>query len=315
MRLLTTIALVLVGVMLASPAHAGSYPDLATEILDKMSNWNAELIQASGKALNSVQVVLFVKSQMLVMAVIATLLFLYNWGTNRASLADGIGLAVRMLLVSVALLSYPTLTATLSDLGTGIGGLMQQAMLGDDDPFYPLFRVMSATENVQFPEFDSMWALNASKLLGLVLAYLGVMVLIIVVALVTVWAFWGYTLMKLVGIFFLPFLLVPKTAAWFDNWLAIFLGFIAFEMLARIGVSMTTLAIYIALGIPPFGEPYEVTIDIMNFWSAIPLTLFVAINVYGLFRLVGLSSGLFSSGIGVSQALGNVSGMVSKALK
>ena len=115
-----------------------------------------------------------------------------------------------------------------------------------------------------------------------------------------VWALWGYALSKLIGLFFIPFIMLQRTAFLFDGWMRLFTGFLVYGVIARANLLLTVLALKSLFGIPGYAVDtgYNVRWDFSGMGDIIGLAGFMIVSILAL-----ISTGRFAASV-VSGATG-----------
>ena len=202
---------------------------------------------------------------------------------------------------------YDAATSAIWGVAVGISNGFQEHLVGNTDNFFLAQWIHKATAAVVVEDislFDTV---------KMAIYYVGWMIvgwlLDLVAALVAMWADFGYALAKVVGLIFIPFLLLPATRNLFDAWFKFFTGFgfllivlKATMVVAAISVKaiMTSLGVSFSGG--GYGEPSEVVqIGLNNLYLLSDASAMLAIAI-----LFVLSSFAFASSL--AGGLGNLSG-------
>ena len=181
-----------------------------------------------------------------------------------------------ILVTRIMLNNYDYMTSLCWYWSEGIAGGIQKAVVGSSDPFIlPGFihDVVSGIETSDIGFFSGVKLLFASNL---VLAIIFLMSLLAFLA--NTWALWGYAMAKIIGWFFIPFIMVKRTSYLFDGWVRLFTGFLVYGIIARANLLLTVLAVKAFFGIPGYA------VD-----TAAP----IRIDFQGIADLFGLSAFLF----------------------
>ena len=114
------------------------------------------------------------------------------------------------------------------------------------------------------------------------------------------WALYGYALSKIIGLFFIPFLMLEKTSFLFDGWVRFFCGFLIYGIIARANLVLTMIAIKTFYGIPTntINTSLVISYDFTGLGDVLGMVAFTFISILAL-----LSTGRFAATI-VSGAQG-----------
>ncbi|WAH62216.1 hypothetical protein LZ023_40780 (plasmid) [Pseudomonas silvicola] len=152
---------------------------------------------------------------------------------------------------------YNAFTEAVWGIGVGLSNAYQQYLVGNTDNFFLaqwIHKSMAAVVLEDLSFFDTVRLMGyywiwmvAGTLLDLV-AYLAAM-----------WADFGYALSKVIGIIFVPFLLLPATRPLFDGWFKFFTGFVVLLIVIKatmVVAAITVKAILESLGVSFSGGGY-----------------------------------------------------------
>ncbi|WP_395398718.1 hypothetical protein [Pseudoduganella sp. UC29_106] len=202
-----------------------------------------------------------------------------------------------VLMVQVMRASYDPLTDALWEYAEQMASGLQQGMIGTKDAFFAPKFIGNVVRAMSFSVLDilnpvkatiqalTVWTLSLAMLLLSVISYVSIM-----------WGFWGFTLAKLIGLMFVPTLLLKPISFMFDGWLRFFLGWIVYYVIARINVVMVACAIALYLGIGiPFTAGAQQTIELPQFSSIFEMMGLITFMFIGILAL--FSSGKFAASI------------------
>ncbi|KJS30744.1 MAG: hypothetical protein VR64_14515 [Desulfatitalea sp. BRH_c12] len=214
-----------------------------------------------------------------------------------------------LLMVAVTRLlldNYDYLTSLGWDMSEGIAGGIQQAAIGNSDPFLlPAFinDVMDGIEHNDVSWWSAFWTFLAANVVFAIVSLFSILGFII-----HVWALWGFALSKIIGFFFIPFLMLKRTSFLFDGWMRLFTGFLVYAVIARINLLLTVLAIKSLFGIPGYAinTSYNVQWDFNGLADIIGLVGFLIVGILALISTgrfaAAVSSGATGFGSSVSSA-------------
>ncbi len=153
-----------------------------------------------------------------------------------------------IVLVKVILESFDLLTESAHHLSSGLAGAIQEPIVGTSDVFFPASYISNLVSNLSMLPvnvFEAIAVVMASLILTVVGYALG-----IVAFFTAAWGTWGFAVAKLVGWFFVPFLLVNRLSFLFDGWLRFLVGFLVYDVLARVNISLTLVLLSQYFGLP-----------------------------------------------------------------
>lgn len=155
-----------------------------------------------------------------------------------------------IVITRLMLNNYDYLTTICWSWSDGIAGGIQRAVIGSSDPFLlPAFvhDVVSGIETSDISMFAGIKLVIAANLILAIIFLLSVLAF-----LATTWALWGYAMSKIIGWFFIPFIMVKRLSYLFDGWVRLFTGFLVYGIIARANLILTVLAIKAFFGIPGY---------------------------------------------------------------
>jgi len=222
--------------------------------------------------------------------------------------------AVIYFFITLGLMgTYDAFTSAIWGVGVGLSNGYQEYLVGNSDNFFLAQWLIKALGAVVLAEL-SFW--DSFKLIQYLIAWSVVCFLLeIVFWLASMWAEFGYALAKVIGMIFIPFLLLPATRALFDGWFKFLCGFVV--LLIMLKATMVVAAISIkavleSLGVRfagDYGDPtVVVNIAKENLYMLSDCAAILVIAV-----LFVLSSFVFASMI--ASGVGNLSGGLGSVTK
>lgn len=307
-RLLLIVLLALASAW-ATPARAQASADPgSTTILQRMQRFNdtvtakVRFVVADARYTRATSSLFILFALMLLIGVLMRTGF-NGWMTNMPFVIE----RMTLLIITASLLtSFTTWTQFVDLLFRGFGEIIQTAMTGDSDPFAPAFRLMRAAESIQF---DTGYigldiGAHAFVMLAVGTTLISLIALCVVSAGASMWAFWGYTLLKIIGPIFVPFLLFDRLSHWFDNWFNLFAGFLVYGLLIGVAINLAAFAFYIGLGFSDtLTPPGTAPLVINDPWEILPMIVFTLLSLWGIVRCGALAAGITGGGGGVSSQL------------
>jgi hypothetical protein len=218
-----------------------------------------------------------------------------------------------IIAVRAAMSSYDALTGYMFGASYELQSIYATGLLGytpRNGAWGELLQVMthSTIESV------AIW--NASILQVLVsCAYFLVFCILGLCAIIGgIYAQWGYLIAKLVGLLFIPFVLIPELRHYFMNWLGLFLSVCMFNVVAGVIMPLLLLATKMALGIPHLSEMGSeiVSLSVDDGFSSIALLCFILIGCFYMFRAFAIAGALVGGGGALSVRLAPAMKLVTK---
>lgn len=136
---------------------------------------------------------------------------------------------------------YPHMTNAIWNAGTGIGDVFQEIAVGNKDPFFlPMWtwKTLNSALVSEVSIWDSIGTILIAFLWGIT-----VILLSFVMWLASLYAVFGYAMSKIIGLLFIPFIMISGTRKFFDAWLRFFIGFVMLSILLRISAILIAILI------------------------------------------------------------------------
>ncbi|MDA8382981.1 MAG: type IV secretion system protein [Betaproteobacteria bacterium] len=249
-------------------------------------------------------------------AVILLVWTMVRWSFGRAGVADLLNAAFLLLFTKLLINTFDLLTKGLWGMFSGIADAIQSAVIGHVDVMFLATFVQKIVSLISVPVPSVTGFVSSLQAFGVLFLVYGVATALSVVAYITtVWALWGYTLAKLVGLFFIPTLLWERTSFLFDGWLRFFLGFLLYGLIARVNLILVGVAMcayfHIPLSTLGSGSLAGITGSYVYSFSTetegIGLLTFLLIGVVALFATGRFAASLSQgASVNVGSALGSV---------
>jgi hypothetical protein len=143
-------------------------------------------------------------------------------------------------------------------------------------------------------ESISLWNASITQLLVSIAYFLVFCLLGLCAMLAGISSQWGSLIAKLLGLLFVPFVLIPQLRHYFANWLGMFLSVAMFNVIIGILMPMQLLATKLALGLPHTTEigTETISLSVDNGMSSIALLCFIVIGILYLFKAFSIASAL-----------------------
>lgn len=226
--------------------------------------------------------------------------------------------SVFLFLTLIFFQFYDHGTQALWGIGDGIAGGLQTYLVGNTDNFFLTQWISKSTKAIVLKDLGFFDGLKATFIL--MQWSLVCLLLDLVSWLAALWADFGYALAKVVGICFIPFLMLQSTRNIFDAWFKFFVGFIILNVILRatlILAAITLKAVLSDVGVKfsGYSDPMNVVrfgIDQFYMLTDGIAMLFIAILfVFSSFSFAAAMAG----GVGnLSGGLGQTSSMIARRL-
>lgn len=227
---------------------------------------------------------------------------------------------VMFIFVTLALYKgYDYGTQALWNVGQGIAGGLQTYLVGNSDNFFLSQWIFKSTRAVVLKDLGFFDGIKATVIL--MQWSLVCLLLDLISWLTALWADFGYALAKIIGICFVPFLMIQATRNLFDAWFKFFVGFIILNIMLRttlVLAAITLKAVMSDLGVKfagDYGDPVNVVrFGIHQFTMLSDGIAMLFIAILFVFSSFTFASAV-ASGVGnMSGGLGQLSNMVSRKL-
>lgn len=246
-------------------------------------------------------------------AVLLVIWTMYLYAFGKGTLVDLLSTAILIMIVKVLMGQFTILTGAIWSAANGFASDVQAGLLGTGDLFFAPAFIYNLIDSIFF-QSNSNFSLVGSVLSAIYIAIVsGISLVLSVLAyFAAIWSFWGFSIAKLIGLLFVPFLLYERLSWLFDGWLRFFFAFIVYAIISRLNLALVAMAFASYFQVTPsLGTQPVVTVP--------PITALS--DVFGLlvFALVGvlalLSTGSFVSTIvGGSAASTGIGSMLSKSV-
>lgn len=197
-------------------------------------------------------------------------------------------------IVRILMDFYSPLTSLLLTWSGDASTAIQQPIVGNDDVFFVAAYIGRIIGAISLPSADIWDAISFSLLI--VVFQSAIWILSILAFFTVTWGIWGYALAKLIGWFFIPFMLLERTSALFDGWLRFMLGFLFYMLIARANIVFVLVLITTYFGLPiapsTTSTVQAITVAPGDFGE---LTGFLTLLIISIIAL--LSSGKFAASI------------------
>jgi hypothetical protein len=298
-------------VLFSGASEAYTAPNYGS-VSDSFSSFNAFLTRVSayiGIILNPTNNAgLYVEALFFALWAYRLIVELGKFIFNASSLVGLFTVLMLGFIVRILMTSYDPLTSLLLTWAGDAASAIQFPIVGSNDAFFVSSYVNQIMQSITLPE-TSIFASISQVLLITALQFV-IWILSILSFFALTWGVWGFALAKLVGWFFIPFMLLERTAALFDGWLKLMVGFLVYIFIARANLVLVLILIstYFNLPLSPAGLSvgYAINVSPSNFTE---IGGFLSLLVIAVLAL--LSTGKFATAI--ASGLGGFGGAIHEA--
>lgn len=204
-------------------------------------------------------------------------------------LADAMGVAtagIYAFFVFVIYLSYDTVLFEVWRWLSGLGGLMQQGIIGTDSMFGPVTFLSDLLSTLEFREPDGGWFdINFNGIFTRIV--FGIFSVLISIGCVfnAAWPMLGYIIIKPIGYLLIPTMLFPKLSGLFDGGMKLLLGFGIYVIVGRVILSVTVLLMGGYFGVFYGGSTSlpNIVIEVTSLTDYLFLIIIMGISIFMLF--------------------------------
>jgi len=204
----------------------------------------------------------FVNAEFITFATYRLTLVVAGYAFDVANLPDVFSVIMLIAIVQILMSFYGVLTSGLLQWSQDLGDVIQMEVLGNTSPFFAPEFMSAMMAKLTFTSLNSVSMTSFVTGIGTALAtsLIGMMILVVVnmtmwvLSLVTfigiAWSIWGFALAKLIGWFFIPFMLIERLAPLFDGWLKFMIGFLFYAVVIRVNTALVCILFvtYFGLG-------------------------------------------------------------------
>lgn len=220
--------------------------------------------------------------------------------------AEGVFL---IMFVKVLMLNFNELSSMIYSTFDSMGAVIQQAVVGDDDVMYLLEYLDVIVGSISLGSIDIFDSIG--RIISYAFLYIVIGALNIFIFMMSVWSIYGYTFAKMVGLIFLPFLVLPSTRSYFMGWLRFFLSFCVLIMVLRVNASIILILLTSLFGYDPTTIPNGQLdfVQVDDIGSISGMMGILAVSVLAMWKTVSITNNLIGSG------MDDITGMYKSALK
>lgn len=228
-----------------------------------------------------------------------------KWMMKQTDMFDLLSAVLLIVVVSILQTFYGTLMEVIHSLSGDLAAVMQEPIVGTTDVLFAPMYIHNIMKNISFTPLDIFAAANS--VVAVILAALVSAVLSAIAFFTVAWGTWGFAVATLIGWVFIPFLMVPRLSFLFDGWLRFMVGFLVYDVLARLQIALSLWLLTTYFGLP-LGSATVTTPLVM---PAVTLSGFTGFFVLVLVAIVGLiATGKFS--IAIASGVGGAGGALAR---
>ncbi len=229
-----------------------------------------------------------------------------KWMMRQADLFEVGSVVLLILIVSTIQTFYGTMTETLHSLSLDLASAIQEPIVGTTDIFFAPAYLHNIMTNLSLTPLDFFVSVSSFLSIGGVVLLSG---LLSVLAFFTVaWGTWGYVVATLIGWVVIPFLMVPRLAFLFDGWFRFLVGFLVYDVIARLNISLALVLVtgYFDLPLSAGSVGAPITMPGLTFAELAGFVTLAVVAIVGL-----LSTGKFA--IAIASGVGGAGGAIARA--
>jgi len=169
---------------------------------------------------------------------------MYEYMFGKGQLVDLLSAAILIMIVKVLMTTFGTLVDGIWGAANGFAGAVQEGLIGTPDLFFAPTFITKLLNNISW-DTESALGLVSAFVMALSIGFITILTTILSALsyIAVIWAFWGYSIAKLIGLLFIPFLMYERLSWLFDGWLRFFFGFIFYAVIARINIALVAVAL------------------------------------------------------------------------
>ena len=153
-----------------------------------------------------------------------------------------------IMITHILMINFDSITSALWSWSEAFATGIQKSAIGVSDEFFaPRYIWNLVTSFSWSAENFLLHPQNVFAAIMLSLASVGISVLAFFAS---VWALWGYSIAKIIGLMFVPTLLFDWLSWLFDGWLRFFFGFLLFNVIAKANLMIAIIALSAYFGLP-----------------------------------------------------------------
>jgi hypothetical protein len=320
MRKQKIILMVLVGLVLGitgifiGVANAAPPPDTAAA-MGRMNTFMQNVGVVLNNILNDGNLQSFVNAlwNTFTIMILVSALFKWNFGGIRSY--ELVHPLLLILITRIMLNNYDMLTGLFWDWSEGIAGGIQSAVLGNTDPFFLVGFVEDVVAGIETSDVGIMDGLRL-WICGFVVTTI-ILLLSLLSFLASTWALYGYALSKIIGWFFIPFIMVKRLSYMFDGWVRLFTGFIVYGIIARANLLLAVLALKSFYGIPGYTVNTNTVyrFDFTGIADLFGLAGFMLVSILALISTGRFATAIVSGASGFGSSISTAAYTVARVMK
>ena len=229
-----------------------------------------------------------------------------KWMMRQADLFDVVSVVLLILIVSTIQTFYSSITETLHSLSLDLASAIQEPVVGTTDIFFAPGYLHNIMTNLSLTPLDLFVSMTSFLSIGGVILVSGV--LSILAFFTVAWGTWGYVVATLIGWVVIPFLMVPRLAFLFDGWFRFLVGFLVYDVIARLNIALVLVLItgYFDLPLSAGSVGAPITMPGLTYADLAGFVTLAVVAIVGL-----LATGKFA--IAIASGVGGAGGAIARA--
>jgi hypothetical protein len=247
----------------------------------------------------------FIEAEFLALFIFRLSIEVSKWVFDHSDIVDVFTIVLLGAMVRIFMDFYDDITSILLSWASDVGGAVQYSIVGSKDVFYAVSSIDNIINAITLPEasfFSSIKLVIAIAVIQVIAWVLSILAFFCMA-----WGVYGFALAKLVGWFFIPFVLLERTASLFDGWLRYLVGFLIYMVIARANIVLVLILLSSYFGVP-LGSGSAVPPIALSGTGYSDLGGFVALLIISVFAL--LSSGRFA--VAIAGGVGGFGGVAGR---
>jgi hypothetical protein len=256
--------------------------------------------------INDSQIGGFVRSVWLFFSALVLVPALIGWARNANNVDNVIFQCLIVMITGIIMLQYDFLTGLLWNANEGIAGGIQNAAMGNSDPFFLPGFINDVIQAIDLTNvggiLDGIRIAISSYALVPILSGLSILAFI-----VNIWCLWQFCVGKMIGIFIVPLLLSKRLHFVFDGWLRFIIGATVYGIIARINIVLCAVLIRTYFQLPSYTSPAEaIPLSVEALPQMIGLIAFCLIAILALIQTGRFAQSIVSGATGFGNSLQSI---------
>lgn len=309
-----TAILLLLILLLAATAIAAPPPDYG-QSMGRMNTFMTNVGAVLNNILADGNLSSFVNAMWNTFTIILLVGALAKWNFGGIQTYEIVHPLLLILITRIMLNNYDMLTSLFWNWSEGLAGGIQNAVIGNTDPFFMAGFVNDVVSAIQTSDV-SMWDGVRLFLAGNII--FGIIFLFSLISFfASTWALYGYAVAKILGWFFIPFIMVKRLSFIFDGWVRLFLGFIVYGVVARATLLLAVVALKSFFGIPGYSVNTNTVyqFDLTGIADLFGLAGFMMVAILAIISASRFATSIVAGAGGFGQAISTAAYTITRVMR